>query len=108
MDIVQPWATGFNLPKLLPIQMMQRSQTSVLSREEQLEARRLAEKNNFSYVGYQVVQREFVSHSFDPAMTVRVNSITFNNACIKVLKNATYVQFMINPIVMMEWNLQDV
>lgn len=97
MDVVQPWATGFNRPKPLPAQMMQRPQTSALSREEQLEARRLAEENNFSYAGYQVVRREFISHRFDPAMTVRVNSITFNNACIKALENATYVQFLINP-----------
>lgn len=76
---------------------IQRSQSSQLSREEQLEARRLAEESNFSYAGYQVVRREFVSHRFDPAMTVRVNSITFNNACIKALENATYVQFLINP-----------
>ena len=98
MDVVQPWATGFNRPKPLPSQMsIQRSQTSPLSREEKLEARRLAEESNFSYAGYQVVRREFVSHRFDPAMTVRVGSITFNNACIKALENATYVQFLINP-----------
>ena len=97
MDVVQPWASGFNRPKPLPTQMnLQRSQPG-LSREEMLEAKRLAEESNFSYAGYQVVRREYVSHSFDPAMTVRVNSITFNNACIKALENATYVQFLINP-----------
>ena len=86
------------LVKPLPTQMtMQRSQATTLSREEQLEARRLAEESNFTYAGYQVVRREFVSHRFDPAMTVRVGSITFNNACIKALENATYVQFLINP-----------
>ena len=98
METMQPWATGFNRPKPLPTQMtMQRSQAPVLSREEQLEARRLAEESNFTYAGYQVVRREFVSHRFDPAMTVRVDSIAFNNACIKALENATYVQFLINP-----------
>ena len=98
METMQPWATGFNRPKPLPTQMsIQRSQSSPLSREEQLEARRLAEESNFSYAGYQVVRREFVSHRFDPAMTVRVGSITFNNACIKAFENATYVQFLINP-----------
>lgn len=75
---------------------MQRQQP-LLSREEQLEARRLAEESNFSYAGYQVVRREFISHRFDPAMTVRANSVTFNNACIKALENATYVQLLINP-----------
>lgn len=98
METMQPWATGFNRPKPLPTQMsMQRPQQQTLSREEQLEARRLAEESSFSFAGYQVVRREFISHRFDPAMTVRVNSVTFNNACIKALENATYVQFLINP-----------
>ena len=91
METIQPWTNGFNRPKPLPTQMtMQRTQTPVLSREEQLEARRLAEESNFSYAGYQVVRREFVSHRFDPAMTVRMGSITFNNACIKAFENTTY------------------
>lgn len=98
METMQPWATGFNRPKPLPMQMpMQRPLQQALSREEQLEARRLAEESNFSYAGYQVVRREFISHRFDPAMTVRFGSVTFNNACIKALEDATYVQFLINP-----------
>lgn len=70
---------------------------SALSREERQEAKRLAEEANFSFSGYQVVRREFISHRFDPAMTIRGNSITFNNSCISKLENATYVQFLINP-----------
>ena len=98
METMQPWATGFNRPKPLPLQMpMQRPPQQTLSREEQLEARRLAEESSFSYAGYQVVRREFISHRFDPAMTVRFGSVTFNNACIKALEDATYVQFLINP-----------
>ena len=98
METMQPWATGFNRPKPLPMQMpMQRPPQQALSRKEQLEARRLAEESNFSYAGYQVVRREFISHRFDPAMTVRFGSVTFNNACIKALEDATYVQFLINP-----------
>lgn len=98
METMQPWTTGFNRPKPLPpMQMPMQRPQQTLSREEQLEARRLAEESNFSYAGYQVVRREFISHRFDPAMTVRVNSVTFNNACIKALENATYVQFLINP-----------
>ena len=98
METMQPWANGFNRPKPLSMQMpVQRPQQPTLSREEQMEARRLAEESSFSYAGYQVVRREFISHRFDPAMTVRVNSVTFNNACIKALENATYVQFLINP-----------
>ena len=68
-----------------------------LTREEQMEAKRLAAQAKFSFDGYQVVRREFISHNFDPAMTIRGNSITFNNACISKLENATYVQFLINP-----------
>ena len=69
----------------------------LLSREERLEAKRLAEEANFSFVGYQVVRREFISHCFDPAMTIRGNSISFNNSCISKLEDATYIQFLINP-----------
>ncbi len=68
-----------------------------LTREEQMEAKRLAEQAKFTFDGYQVVRREFISHSFDPAMTIKSNSITFNNSCISKLENATYVQFLINP-----------
>lgn len=68
-----------------------------LTREERMEAKRLAEEANFSFNGYQVVRREFISHRFDPAMTIRGNSITFNNSCISKLEDATYVQFLINP-----------
>ena len=68
-----------------------------LSREERQEAKRLAEEASFSFVGYQVVRREFISHRFDPAMTIRGNSITFNNSCISKLEDATYIQFLINP-----------
>ena len=70
---------------------------SGLTREERQEAKRLAEEASFSFEGYQVVRREFVSHIYDPAMTIRGNSITFNNSCISKLEDATYVQFLINP-----------
>lgn len=73
------------------------AQPKSLSREERLEAKRLSEEANFSFSGYQVVRREFISHRFDPAMTVRINSIKFNNSCISKLEDATYVQFLINP-----------
>ncbi len=68
-----------------------------LSREERIEAKRLMEEAQFSFTGYQVVRREFISHKFDPAMTIRSNSITFNSSCISKLEEATYIQFLINP-----------
>lgn len=95
MDILQPWTTGYTQPKLQVTQQMPKQ--IGLSREEQLEAKRLAEEENFSFDGYQVVRREFISHRFDPAMTIRGNSITFNNSCISKLENTSYIQFLINP-----------
>ena len=68
-----------------------------ISRDEKLEAKRLAMEASFSFEGYQVVRREFISHQFDPAMTIRGTSITFNNACISKLEDATYIHFLINP-----------
>ena len=114
MEYAQPWSqprqsyqpgTNFrpNPPGAAP-RMPFASQTqagaakpTTLSREERQEAKRLAEEANFSFDGYQVVRREFISHRFDPAMTIRGNSITFNNSCISKLEDATYIQFLINP-----------
>lgn len=100
MDYSQPWnqnnfqqfpapGSGFRAP--IP------QQAGNLSRAERLEAQRLAEEANFSFEGYQVVRREFISHRYDPAMTVKPDSITFNNSCISKLEEATYIQFLINP-----------
>ena len=106
MDQLQPW----NQPRsgFAPTQGFRSSTrpqppepaqpaASTLTREERLEAKRLSEEANFTYTGYQVVRREFISHRFDPAMTIRQNSITFNNSCITKLEDATYIQFLINP-----------
>ncbi len=70
---------------------------SGLSREEKIEAKRLSLQASFSFEGYQIVRREFISHQFDPAMTIRGTSITFNNSCISRLEDATYIHFLINP-----------
>lgn len=106
MEGMQSWTNGFNNTSFKPavISPMQRHITQqppvtppVLTREEQMEAKRLAEESNFSFEGYQVVRREFISHRFDPAMTIREDSVTFNNSCISKLEAATYIQFLINP-----------
>ena len=81
----------------MPDTSMQMEWLGGLSREEKLEAKRLALQADFSFEGYQVVRREFISHQFDPAMTVRGTSITFNNSCISKLERATYIHFLINP-----------
>ena len=96
MENTQLWMNGLNQQKR-PITQQPVPVQFGLSREEQLEAKRLAEEANFSFEGYQVVRREFISHRFDPAMTIRGNSITFNNSCISKLENASYIQFLINP-----------
>ena len=92
MEMIQPW-----MQQKLTLPNQQNPVTIGLSRAEQLEAKRLAEEENFSFDGYQVFRREFISHRFDPAMTIRGNSITFNNSCISKLENASYIQFLINP-----------
>lgn len=86
---------SYNMSGMQSLRMQTTAET--LTREERMEAKRLAEEANFSFVGYQVVRREFISHRFDPAMTIRGNSITFNNSCISKLEDATYIQFLINP-----------
>ena len=68
-----------------------------LSKEEKSEEERIALEAAFSYDGYQVVRREFFAHKFDPAITIRDNSVVFNTACISRLEDVVYVQFLINP-----------
>ena len=45
----------------------------------------------FSFEGYQVVRRELFAHINDPAVTIRRDSVTFNNACIRGLEDAVYI-----------------
>jgi len=68
-----------------------------LSREERAEAEQVALETNFSLEGYQVVRREFFSHRFDPTLTIKGNSIIFNNACIAKMDQVIYVQILVNP-----------
>lgn len=72
----------------------------LLSREEKLESARINMEERLrqhGFAGFQVVRREFISHSYEPMMTVRENSVMFNNSCISRLENANYIQFLINP-----------
>ena len=68
-----------------------------LTKEEREEAARIAAEAGFSFEGYQVVRREFFSHKFDPTLTIKGNSIIFNNACISKLDSVVYVQVLVNP-----------
>ena len=90
-----------------PPQMTQPTQSLAqprpMSQSARLEALRNEMIERFSQhglAGFQVVRREFMSHSFDPAMTIRENSVTFNNSCISKLENASYVQIMIHTDIM--------
>jgi len=78
-------------------QVLTQSGFKPLSKEEREEAARIAEEAGFSFDGYQVVRREFFSHKFDPTLTIKGNSITFNNACISKLESVVYVQVLVNP-----------
>lgn len=68
-----------------------------LSKQERTEAARIAIETGFSFDGYQVVRREFFSHKFDPTLTIKNNSIIFNNACISKLEQVVYVQVLVSP-----------
>lgn len=46
MEIMQPWAAGFNPPRSPAIQQMSQTQIS-LSREEQLEAKKAFRRSEF-------------------------------------------------------------
>ena len=118
MDKMQPWnSTGqgyrggqgffsqrpFSRPPTQPPGQIQQDISQQvewlggLSKEEQMEAKRLEIQSSFNLKDFQVVRREFIAHQFDPAMTIRGTSITFNNSCISKLEDATYVHFLINP-----------
>ena len=98
-----PYARPQPLPGAMPASVLDQTQkmTSTgfkpLSKEEREEAARIALEAGFSFDGYQVVRREFFSHRFDPTLTIKGNSIIFNNACISRLEQVIYVQVLVNP-----------
>ena len=53
---------------------------------ETMDLKALEMEKGFSYEGYSVVRRELFAHRMDPAVTIRYNSVTFNNACINDLR----------------------
>ena len=98
-----PYTRPQPIPGAMPTNVLDQTQkmTSTgfkpLSKEEREEAARIALEAGFSFDGYQVVRREFFSHRFDPTLTIKGNSITFNNACISRLDQVIYVQVLVNP-----------
>lgn len=73
----------------------QRARLSGPSHADLLEAKRLALEADFSFEGFQVARRD--PSIYYPAVTIRPRSIKFNNSCITMLEQATYVQFIIHP-----------
>ena len=65
------------------------------SHADLLEQKRLALEAEFSFEGFQVARRD--PSIYYPAVTIRPRSIKFNNSCITMLEQATYVQFIIHP-----------
>ena len=95
----QPYAQPRAQTSLVPqdTQVLTQNGFKPLTKEERAEAARIAEEAGFSFDGYQVVRREFFSHKFDPTLTIRGNSIIFNNACISKMESVVYVQVLVNP-----------
>lgn len=93
----QPLPTQKSTPAMDQTQKLTPTGFKPLSKEERDEAARIALEAGFSFDGYQVVRREFFSHRFDPTLTIKGNSITFNNACISRLDQVIYVQVLVNP-----------
>lgn len=52
---------------------------------------------NVNYDGFEVVRREFFSHTFEVSVSFRIDSIMFNTATLKKMPNVRYVQFIVNP-----------
>lgn len=87
----------YGAPPMKDAQVLTQGGFKPLSKEEREEAQRIAMEAGFSFDGYQVVRREFFSHKFDPTLTIKGNSIIFNNACISRLEQVVYVQVLVNP-----------
>ena len=54
-------------------------------------------QKTFSYDGYQTVRRELFAHLREPQMTIRTDSITFNNACIEGFEDTVYLTPVVYP-----------
>ena len=56
----------------------------------------VAEREPFSYDGYQIVRREMFARIREPAAVIRHESITFNTACINGLEDTVYIEILVN------------
>ncbi|MCC8014869.1 MAG: integrase [Eubacterium sp.] len=56
----------------------------------------IAENENFSYDGYQVVRGEFFAHIKEPSITFNNCKVYVNAACLNKMPNTDFVQILIN------------
>lgn len=56
----------------------------------------LAAEFSSSYSEFQIVRRELFAHTKIPSVTIRLDSITFNTACIDGLEDTVYIQLLIS------------
>lgn len=55
------------------------------------------EEQDINLDGFQVVRKEFFSHSYDYSISIRPDHIRFSASIVKRLADAYYVQLLINP-----------
>ena len=85
------------MPEQTPVLPVSAQGIRQLTRAERAEAARIAAESEFTFEGYQVVRREFFSHRYEPTLTIKENSILFNNAAISKLDQVVYIQMLVNP-----------
>lgn len=51
--------------------------------------------DKINYDGFEVVRREFFSHTFEVSVSFRIDSILFNTATLKKLPNVRYVHLLL-------------
>lgn len=85
------------MPEQTPVLPVAAQGIRQLTRAERAEAARIAAESEFTFEGYQVVRREFFSHRYEPTLTIKENSILFNNAAISKLDQVVYIQMLVNP-----------
>lgn len=76
---------------------------SMNEKEKQREAENSARERlrreleeSFSYDNYLVARKELFAHLRDPAIVIRPDSITFNQACIDGLPDVVYIRLSVN------------
>ena len=55
-----------------------------------------ARLSQYGSAGFQVVRSAFFATNYDPFITIRRYSVSFNNACINSLETATHVKIMVD------------